>query len=48
MYVAGSVWLKLSLEHVNLVKPAVKVLVVQEKSGAFKGTGVWKLPTGTV
>ncbi|KAJ0516225.1 putative hydrolase [Helianthus annuus] len=88
------VWLKLSLEHVNLVKPAVKegfwyhhaeptyamlvywipetnhtlppnashrvgvasfvvnnngeVLVVQEKSGAFKGTGVWKLPTGTV
>ncbi|KAD3066644.1 hypothetical protein E3N88_34524 [Mikania micrantha] len=88
------VWLKLSLELVNLVKPAVKegfwyhhaeptyvmlvywipetshtlppnashrvgvasfvvnnkgeVLVVQEKSGSFKGTGVWKLPTGTV
>ncbi|KAI3809692.1 hypothetical protein L1987_19290 [Smallanthus sonchifolius] len=88
------VWLKLSLELVNLVKPAVKegfwyhhaeptyvmlvywipesnhtlppnashrvgvasfvlnskgeILVVQEKNGAFKGTGVWKLPTGTV
>nr|XP_043622374.1 nudix hydrolase 10-like [Erigeron canadensis] len=88
------VWLKLPIEHVNLVEPAVKegfryhhaesiylmlvywipktnntlppnashrvgvasfvvndkgeVLVVQEKSGAFKGTGVWKLPTGTV
>ncbi|KAI3509662.1 hypothetical protein L1887_25114 [Cichorium endivia] len=88
------VWLKLSLEHVNLVKPAVKegfwyhhaeptylmlvywipktnhtlpsnashrvgvaafvlnsdgkILVVQEKSGVFKGTGVWKLPTGSV
>lgn len=88
------VWLKLSLELVNLVKPAVKegfwyhhaeptylmlvywipktnctlpenashrvgvaafamntkgeVLVVQEKTGAFKGTGVWKLPTGVV
>ncbi|KAK1439761.1 hypothetical protein QVD17_05581 [Tagetes erecta] len=88
------VWLKLSLELVNLVKPAVKegfwyhhaeptyvmlvywipktnhtlppnashrvgvasfvvnnkgeLLVVQEKSGAFKGTNVWKLPTGTV
>lgn len=25
-----------------------EVLVVQEKSGAFKGTGVWKLPTGVV
>ena len=25
-----------------------QLLVVQEKSGAFKGTGVWKLPTGTV
>lgn len=88
------VWLKLSLELVNLVKPAVKegfryhhaeptyvmlvywipetnstlppnashrvgvasfvlndngeLLVVQEKSGVFKGSGVWKLPTGTV
>ncbi|KAF5780603.1 putative hydrolase [Helianthus annuus] len=88
------VWLKLSLELVNLVKPAVKegfwyhhaeptyvmlvywipetnhtlppnashrvgvasfvlndkgeILVVQEKSGVFKGSGVWKLPTGTV
>ncbi|KAI3753498.1 hypothetical protein L2E82_25552 [Cichorium intybus] len=88
------VWLKLSLELVNLVKPAVKegfwyhhaeatylmlvywipktkhtlpsnashrvgvaafvlnsdgkILVVQEKSGVFKGTGVWKLPTGSV
>ncbi|PWA77951.1 nudix hydrolase 6-like protein [Artemisia annua] len=88
------VWLKLTIELVNLVKPAVQegfwyhhaeptylmlvywipetkhtlppnashrvgvasfvvndkgeLLVVQEKSGAFKGTGVWKLPTGTV
>ncbi|CAI9294900.1 unnamed protein product [Lactuca saligna] len=88
------VWLKLSLELVSLVKPAVKegfwyhhaeptylmlvywipetnhtlpsnashrvgvaafvvnskgeILVVQEKSGVFKGTGVWKLPTGSV
>ncbi|KAF2284771.1 hypothetical protein GH714_030179 [Hevea brasiliensis] len=24
------------------------VLVVQENSGRFKGTGVWKLPTGAV
>ncbi|KVI10602.1 nudix hydrolase 2-like [Cynara cardunculus var. scolymus] len=88
------VWLKLSLELVNLVKPAVKegfwyhhaeptylmlvywipetnctlpynashrvgvaafalnskgeVLVVQEKTGRFKGKGIWKLPTGVV
>jgi len=26
----------------------VKVLVVQEIDGHFKGTGVWKLPTGVV
>ncbi|KAK9284978.1 hypothetical protein L1049_024160 [Liquidambar formosana] len=25
-----------------------EVLVVQEKSGPFKGTGVWKMPTGVV
>ncbi|XP_060212712.1 nudix hydrolase 2-like isoform X2 [Lycium barbarum] len=25
-----------------------EVLVVQEKSGRFRGTGVWKLPTGVV
>ncbi|KAG8640448.1 nudix hydrolase 7 isoform X2 [Manihot esculenta] len=25
-----------------------RVLVVQEKSGGFKGTGLWKLPTGVV
>lgn len=24
------------------------MLVVQEKSGGFKGTGLWKLPTGVV
>ncbi|XP_043813834.1 metal transporter Nramp5 isoform X5 [Manihot esculenta] len=24
------------------------VLVVQEKSGRFRGTGVWKIPTGVV
>ncbi|XP_057962473.1 nudix hydrolase 2-like [Malania oleifera] len=88
------VWIKLPLELVNLVEPAVKegfwyhhaerkyvmlvywipesadtlpanashrvgigafvmnekreVLVVQEKSGIFQGTGVWKFPTGVV
>ncbi|KAG6387528.1 hypothetical protein SASPL_152720 [Salvia splendens] len=25
-----------------------RVLVVQEKSGGFRGTGVWKFPTGVV
>ncbi|CAH1450138.1 unnamed protein product [Lactuca virosa] len=25
-----------------------EILVVQQKSGVFKGTGVWKLPTGSV
>ncbi|KAJ8765007.1 hypothetical protein K2173_010479 [Erythroxylum novogranatense] len=25
-----------------------EILVVQEKSGVFKGTGVWKIPTGVV
>ncbi|KAJ0733370.1 putative hydrolase [Helianthus annuus] len=89
-----AVWLKLSFDFANLVKPAVKegflyhhaeptylmlvywipetnhtlppnashrvgvasfvvnnngeILVVQEKSGVFKGSGVWKLPTSTV
>ncbi|KAK7817141.1 nudix hydrolase 7 [Quercus suber] len=88
------VWIKLPIEHANLVEAAVKegfryhhaepdylmlvcwlpettdtipqnashrigvgafvmnnqreVLVVQENSGKFKGTGVWKLPTGVV
>ncbi|KAK4279086.1 hypothetical protein QN277_016841 [Acacia crassicarpa] len=88
------VWIKLPVEHANLVETVVKagfryhhaeadylmlvhwipntadtipanashrvgigafvmndkreVLVVQEGSGTFKGTGVWKLPTGTV
>ncbi|CAI9087114.1 OLC1v1021106C1 [Oldenlandia corymbosa var. corymbosa] len=88
------VWIKLPIELVNLVEPAVKagfyfhhaepsylmlvhwlpvvantlpanashrvgigafvmndndeVLVVQEKSGKFRGTGVWKFPTGVV
>ncbi|KAJ7964687.1 Nudix family hydrolase [Quillaja saponaria] len=88
------VWIKLPLEHSNLVDAAIKqgfryhhaepdyvmlvqwipdtadtlpvnashrvgigafvmnnkgeVLVVQETSGRFKGTGVWKMPTGTV
>lgn len=88
------VWIKLPIELVTLVEPAVKegfyyhhaepkylmlvswlpgiantipanathrvgigafvvnekneVLVVQEKSGRFRGTGVWKLPTGVV
>lgn len=26
----------------------IQVLVVQERNGGFKGTGVWKLPTGVV
>ncbi|XP_009799728.1 nudix hydrolase 10-like isoform X3 [Nicotiana sylvestris] len=88
------VWIKLPIDHANLVNAAVKegfwyhhaeptylmlvywipeiphtipanashrvgigalvmndngeVLVVQEKNGAFKGTGVWKMPTGVV
>ncbi|XP_060213829.1 nudix hydrolase 2-like isoform X1 [Lycium barbarum] len=89
-----AVWIKLPIEHANLVNAAVKegfwyhhaeptylmlvywipqtpntipanashrvgvgalvindngeVLVVQEKNGTFRGTGVWKLPTGVV
>lgn len=88
------IWIKLPIELVNLVEPAVKegfyfhhaeakylmlvhwlpdtantipanashrvgigafvinekneILVVQEKSGKFRGTGVWKVPTGVV
>ncbi|KAL0310796.1 UNVERIFIED_CONTAM: Nudix hydrolase 2 [Sesamum angustifolium] len=88
------IWIKIPIELVNLVEPAVKegfyfhhaepkylmlvhwlpgtantlpanashrvgigafvlnekneVLVVQEKSGRFRGTGIWKLPTGVV
>ncbi|KAL0321045.1 UNVERIFIED_CONTAM: Nudix hydrolase 2 [Sesamum radiatum] len=88
------IWLKIPIELVNLVEPAVKegfyfhhaepkhlmlvhwlpgtantlpanashrvgigafvlnekneVLVVQEKSGRFRGTGIWKFPTGVV
>ncbi|XWS18100.1 hypothetical protein CRYUN_Cryun32bG0013000 [Craigia yunnanensis] len=88
------VWIKLPIQHVNLVEAAVKegfwyhhaepnylmlaywipegthtlpgnashrvgigafvmnekreVLVVQEKTGRFRGTGVWKFPTGVV
>ncbi|KAI5671263.1 hypothetical protein M9H77_11627 [Catharanthus roseus] len=88
------IWIKLPIELVNLVEPAVKegfyfhhaepkylmlvhwlpstinalpanashrvgigafvmnknneILVVQEKSGKFRGTGVWKFPTGVV
>lgn len=89
-----SIWIKLPIELVNLVEPAVKegffyhhaetrylmlvywipdtnpklpanashrvgigafmmnnngeVLVVQENKGKFRGTGIWKLPTGVV
>ncbi|GKV19365.1 hypothetical protein SLEP1_g29639 [Rubroshorea leprosula] len=25
-----------------------ELLVVQEKTGRFRGTGIWKIPTGTV
>ncbi|XP_022877904.1 nudix hydrolase 2 [Olea europaea var. sylvestris] len=96
MFLQGKkgVWIKMPIELVNLVEPAVKegfyyhhaeakyimlvhwlpsiantlpasashrvgigafvvnekneVLVVQEKSGTFGGTGVWKFPTGVV
>ncbi|KAG6793624.1 hypothetical protein POTOM_002839 [Populus tomentosa] len=42
------IWIKLPIALVNLVETAVKVLVVQEKSGIFQGKGVWKIPTGAV
>uniref|UniRef100_A0A6N2MCB0 Nudix hydrolase domain-containing protein n=1 Tax=Salix viminalis TaxID=40686 RepID=A0A6N2MCB0_SALVM len=42
------VWIKLPIGLVGLVEPIVQVLVVKERSGGFKGTGVWKLPTGVV
>ncbi|ERN00212.1 hypothetical protein AMTR_s00111p00104850 [Amborella trichopoda] len=42
------VWLKLPVEHVDLVPVAVKVLVVQEKYCSSTFSGVWKLPTGFV
>ncbi|KAG4956360.1 hypothetical protein JHK84_042334 [Glycine max] len=42
------VWIKLPIHLVNLVEALVKVLVVQENSGLFQGTGVWKFPTGVV
>uniref|UniRef100_A0A7N0UBF7 Nudix hydrolase domain-containing protein n=1 Tax=Kalanchoe fedtschenkoi TaxID=63787 RepID=A0A7N0UBF7_KALFE len=75
------VWIRLPIEHANLVEAAVKagfwyhhaepnylmlvhwipdtpntlpanashqVLVVLENNGKFKGTGVWKFPTGVV
>ncbi|EXB36060.1 Nudix hydrolase 2 [Morus notabilis] len=31
-----------------VLKDGKEVLVVQEKSGIFQGTGVWKIPTGVV
>ncbi|RWV99600.1 hypothetical protein BHE74_00034027 [Ensete ventricosum] len=42
------VWIKLPIELSNLVQPTVEVLAVQEKSGKFRGSGVWKFPTGVV
>ncbi|XP_052115964.1 nudix hydrolase 2 isoform X3 [Arachis duranensis] len=42
------VWIKLPIHLASLVEPLVKVLVVQENSGHFRGTGVWKFPTGVV
>ncbi|KAE8724223.1 Nudix hydrolase, putative isoform 2 [Hibiscus syriacus] len=42
------VWIKLPIQYANLVDPAVEVLVVQENTGRFRGTGVWKFPTGVV
>lgn len=32
----------------NFLEISLQVLVVQEKSGGFRGTGVWKFPTGVV
>ncbi|CAN6812403.1 unnamed protein product, partial [Brassica oleracea] len=40
--------IKLSSQLSSLVDSAIKVLVVQEIGGRFKGTGVWKLPTGVI
>lgn len=34
--------------HYYFLKTSLQVLVVQEKSGGFRGTGVWKFPTGVV
>ncbi|KAF2292460.1 hypothetical protein GH714_023054 [Hevea brasiliensis] len=42
------VWIKLPIELSSLVEPVVQVLVVKEKNGGFRGTDVWKLPTGVV
>ncbi|URE22105.1 BSD [Musa troglodytarum] len=42
------VWIKLPIELSNLVQPTVEVLAVQEKSGKFRGSGIWKFPTGVV
>ncbi|KAG2294087.1 hypothetical protein Bca52824_040756 [Brassica carinata] len=42
------IWIKLSSQLSSLVDSAIKVLVVQEIGGRFKGTGVWKLPTGVI
>ncbi|XP_072069779.1 nudix hydrolase 2 isoform X5 [Arachis hypogaea] len=42
------VWIKLPIHLASLVEPLVKVLVVQENSGHFRGSGVWKFPTGVV
>ncbi|KAL0399120.1 UNVERIFIED_CONTAM: Nudix hydrolase 10 [Sesamum radiatum] len=40
------VWIKLPIQLVNLVEIAVKLLVVQERLGRLRGTGIWKIPTG--
>ncbi|XP_028119265.1 nudix hydrolase 10-like isoform X3 [Camellia sinensis] len=44
----NGVWIKLPIGLVNLVETAVKLLVVQEKSGRLQGKGIWKIPTGVV
>ncbi|GJT42129.1 NUDIX hydrolase 2-like protein isoform X1 [Tanacetum coccineum] len=42
------VWIKLPIDLVNLVESTVKMLVVQEKNGILRGSGIWKIPTGIV
>ncbi|XP_039155536.1 nudix hydrolase 7-like [Eucalyptus grandis] len=42
------VWIKVPIEHAHLVESPVTVLVVTEKGGKFKGTGIWNLLTGLV
>ncbi|XP_057816556.1 nudix hydrolase 8 isoform X4 [Cryptomeria japonica] len=40
------VWIKVPIAKTNLVPALIEVLVVQEKNGAYRGSGIWKMPTG--